>query len=1347
MKTKLLAILVAIQVILLLVYFVDINLWNTNKLKADTGKVIESKSLSERSVTSFGQDDKLQMWVGTTSGLNVYAGNNFKQMFCDPSDTTTIPDNKILTIAKDGKNQMWVGTQNGVARHIGWFKFKRYAIPYSTIGVYQIIDFGENGVLINNGVAVYCIKDDVVKEYLRFKEFNLAGNFIYPDKLNKGYWIITPTSTCHYDLQGKQTMEAVRSNANLAYTYKDGDTVWYSQSRNVSAIDLKTNKIIYKTKAELPIIPTSLYPKDEYHVYLNSAFHGLYSLDTRTDELTKITDVDFHLRHKDVTISTFFEDKDKNLWVGFQYGSFQVISRSNVAYEYFNNKAVNNETKGLTITCLDAVGKDLIGSTEDEVFYYQASRDSYKHYLYKDIFTDSPYFRQTLEDVVQYDQNKVWLISNVRILSCELKNGEIRVLKRVFSREHHGPLLGTGLKVGNKILVATNSPYLLLSDFGSDKCDSILVNENMYGNESRLVQLNDGKVLIVMKGLEMAVFNPQTNKVEHLNVNKPEQLVNADPTFVFSDSKKRIWIGTRHNGLCQYLPERKEIGVQEDIPFNNIQSIQEDDKEQLWICSHDNLLAFNPQDRTIQFSSYPTSYNSFGHTAYYRNSCKPMGEKVLVFGTSEGCVTIPLTGERKGGNGKVRISGLSVQSNDGAIKSINSDFKQGDHYTFPHGERFLSIEFGSMSYGNLERVMYQYKMEGLDRDWSAPSLKPGAQYSNLPSGTYTFKVRQVSSLKTAPLSEHELKITIKPYFWTSAAAIYFYLLCLFGLILYVQAMYLRSQRNKLKMEQLENERLRDQQTNEMNMNFFTNISHEFRNPLTLIAGPLLMLKSDESLPRSARRSINAVCVSINRMLVLIDQMLDFNKLETDALRLEVADYDVISKLNSLTTPFIESANLRNIEVLINKEEANLYARMDLDKFEKIMSNLLTNALKHTPDNGHIEIDIHEIDGKALTEFPRFAEEKSRRCLRVSVYNNGNAIEEDKIPNIFKRYYQVHNTQSVHQYGWGTGVGLYYVKRLVGLHHGEIMVRNEAHGGVSFIFAIPIEASAFTKEEHVSKHETIMQIPTDKLTDETEDKVNRNQTNVNEAAKKPVVLIVDDDTSVAQYIRSLFINDYVVINKYSAETALRDMDTIKPDIILSDVVMGDMNGYEFCRTIKSELMTCHIPVILITAKSNVNEQIEGLEGGANAYVTKPFDPRYLKAIVDSQLTNVKLLRQKLGEGELTETVKEGLADQDRKFLNDLYELMEKHISEQDLNVTTISHELLISHSKFNYKLKELTGETPGCFFRKFKLNKAAKLLREGKHNVSEVAFITGFGTVSYFSVAFKKQFGVSPSDYR
>ena len=325
-----------------------------------------------------------------------------------------------------------------------------------------------------------------------------------------------------------------------------------------------------------------------------------------------------------------------------------------------------------------------------------------------------------------------------------------------------------------------------------------------------------------------------------------------------------------------------------------------------------------------------------------------------------------------------------------------------------------------------------------------------------------------------------------------------------------------------------------------------------------------------------------------------------------------------------------------------------------------------------------------------------------------------------------------------------------------LHHGSIMVKNvhavsetsaeaSLRNGVEFTFSLPMDRSIYNKVEIAEQVRRVMQIPLNEecsMEAKTEESKNLN---------RPKILVVDDDVDVAQYLRHIFASDYEVVNRYSAEEALEDLEEVKPDLILSDIIMDKMSGYEFCRVLKNDLMFSHIPVILITAMSKMNEQIEGLKLGAVAYVTKPFDPAYLKALVVSQLQNMQTLRQRLGESTETQTLSEKVADtlseQDRKFMDELYQLMEKHSKEQDLSVSTMCKDMLISPAKFNYKVKELTGETPGTFFRKYKLNRAAVLLREGKLNVSEIAVLTGFSTAAHFSVAFKKQFGVSPSEYQ
>lgn len=411
-----------------------------------------------------------------------------------------------------------------------------------------------------------------------------------------------------------------------------------------------------------------------------------------------------------------------------------------------------------------------------------------------------------------------------------------------------------------------------------------------------------------------------------------------------------------------------------------------------------------------------------------------------------------------------------------------------------------------------------------------------------------------------------------------------------------------------------------------------------------------------------------------------------------------------------------------------------------------MSNLFTNALKYTAPGGIIRIQTSVDEGS----------------LKVSVFNSGQLMEEDKIQDVFKRYYQLSDSQDSHQYGWGSGIGLYYVKRLVELHHGEIHVKNmnavsetsseaSLRNGVEFCFSLPTDKSIYNKVEIVAQEKHVMQIP---LKVENEEGRVKNSLAGNASAPSknlPRILIVDDDVDVADYLHYLFAPDYEVVNRYSAEEALADLEEVKPDIILSDIIMGDMSGLEFCKMLKGNLSFSHIPVVLITAMASMHNQIDGLKLGAVAYITKPFDPAYLKALVKSQLQNMQMLRQRLGESTKTDSLAENVADalspQDRKFMDEVYEMMEKLLAQQDLNVNSMCRDMFISPSKFNYKIKELTGETPGIFFRKYKLNKAAQMLHEGQYSISEIAVLTGFSTAAHFSVAFKKQFGVSPSDYQ
>lgn len=880
-----------------------------------------------------------------------------------------------------------------------------------------------------------------------------------------------------------------------------------------------------------------------------------------------------------------------------------------------------------------------------------------------------------------------------------------------------------------------------------------------------MAKLSNGDIMLFMSGGHLAIFSPKTGKMKELKVAGMPQYGNLDPAFVRQDSYGNLWLGTMRDGL--YFMDMKKlymcrVNVLGDA---HIEAMVEDANRQVWVTTMRNAFFLSYANRAFLMSSLLSASQDPDDWQFYVNSACLSPSGSVVFGSSNGCKFMPPQAMNTDflrtyagihACKMLSVYGLEVKNLEGKVFAVTDEVSQLDSYTFTYDENDLKFSFYYPSFSRRSVLMCQYRLEGYDKDWQAPTYERVAHYSNLAPGKYTFHLRLISSIDRPALAERKIEIIIKPAPWWSSAAWLLY----FGIIAFVlytfNRLYLKARTNHLRLLQEQQETEREKRAKEMNMKFFANISHEFRNPLTIIAGPLMMLNADKALPDSVHSILNHVCISVNRMLRLIDQMLDFNQLETDELRLRVVEVDAAKELRQQVASFEESARVKGIKLELVIKHGNYRMWLDGDKVEKIMGNLFTNALKHTSPGGVIRISAHVDDD----------------ILVVSVFNSGKLIAEDRMQDVFKRYYQLADSQDSDLYGWGTDIGLYYVKRLVELHHGSVRVKNikvvsetledaSLRNGVEFSFALPADKSIYNKVEIADREKRVMQIPLEVKSEEgrtlevkSEEGRVKNSLAGNASVpskNQPRILIVDDDVDVAAYLHQLFASDYEVVNRYSAEEALTDLEEVKPDIILSDIIMGKMSGLEFCKMLKGNLSFSHIPVVLITAMASIHNQIDGLKLGAVAYVTKPFDPAYLKALVKSQLQNMQMLRQRLSEsietGSLSAKVADSLSLQDQKFMDELYRWMEKRSAEQDLNVATVCHDMLISPAKFNYKIKELTGETPGIFFRKYKLNKAAAWLREGKYSITEIAVLTGFSTAAHFSVAFKKQFGVSPSEYQ
>jgi DNA-binding response OmpR family regulator/nitrogen-specific signal transduction histidine kinase len=531
--------------------------------------------------------------------------------------------------------------------------------------------------------------------------------------------------------------------------------------------------------------------------------------------------------------------------------------------------------------------------------------------------------------------------------------------------------------------------------------------------------------------------------------------------------------------------------------------------------------------------------------------------------------------------------------------------------------------------------------------------------------------------------------------------------------------------------------------NKMNMSFFSNISHEFRTPLSVIKAPINLLAKSSSLKPNEKSIIELVQRSIKRMLRLVNQLMDLSKIEADALQLKVIRADLPHQIKRILEVFEFPAKEKNITLRYSGFEESFFMFIDVDKIEKILANLLSNALKFTPESGEISVSVNIITAKtASSQFSNLNKKYEDYYALIEVSDTGIGIPEDKLEAIFQRYYQIGDQKNA-TVNWGTGIGLYYTKRLLNLHHGEIMATNNIKSGSTFSFVIPVAKNAYSDSEllefidNIKKEENIVDIKPATTIEPEIAQFNNRET----------ILVVDDDVDIAYFLKNLLKTSYNVLTKYDGESALKSLDTITPSLIISDVLMPGITGYDLCKQIKTNINYCHIPVILLTAKSLLEEQIEGLEVGANAYVTKPFEPEYIQSMVKSQLENRKLLSQIITSQTNTLCVDENvLSPKDKAFLSQLYELLEKELSNSEINISLITQKMKMSRTNFYNKTKALTGDKPNTFFKQYKLNRAAEMLLTGEYNISEVADMTGFSTLSHFSTSFKKQFNCKPSEY-
>jgi len=1311
-----------------------------------------SDGLSNNSVNTICKDRDGFMWFGTATGLNRYDGYTFKIYQHAENDPESLPDNYITDIVEMPDGRFWINTARG------YVLFDKEQDCFIT----DVTGFMKN--LESGGVPEQVFVDREGNTCLsvagegcyRYKEGGKATFFSYVEHSLPEYGV-TQIAEC---------------SDGLLLIYNTGLLVCLDHA--TLAIKWKFDEI----KKYIPAgktIEFSLFVDRDNCIWAYSLM-GIWAYDCGTKswriDLTAIWS-----SRPDVIIHAVAQDIEGRIWVGKDYDGIDVFEKetgkvtSLVAHDD-NGRSLSHNT--IYDLYADRDGIMWVGTYKKGVSYYSESIFKFNMYEWGDITC-----------IEQADENKLWLGTNDhgillwnrftgkaepfwRDAERQLPNPVVSMLKSKDGKLWVGTFNGglycmngsqvRSYKEGVGNALASNNVWALVEDDkgriwiaslgGGLQClePSSGTFETYTSNNSALLENNvtslcwgdDNTLFFGTANQGVGMMDMRTREIKKVQGQSGSMKMSNDAVnHVYKDSRGLIWIATRE-GLNVYDVRRHlflDLSPVAEAKGSFIAAITEDQERNMWVSTSRKVIRVTvASDGKGSYLFDSRAYNSedgLQNCDFNQRSIKTLHNGIIVIGGLYGVnVFAPDHIRYNKMLPNVMFTGLSLfdeavkvgQSYGGRVL-IEKELNDVENVEFDYKQNIFSVSFASDNYNLPEKTQYMYKLEGFNNDWlTLPLGVHNVTFTNLAPGKYVLRVKAINSDGYVGMKEATLGIVVNPPFWMSWWA---YLLYAIGLVVvFFLARYrmLKREREKFHLQQIENEVAKNEEINNMKFRFFTNVSHELRTPLTLIISPLEgMLKETTDELQSTR--LQLMYRNAQRLLHLVNQLLDFRKGEMSTHQLSLSEGDIISYVHSVCNSFLLMADKKHIQFSFFSGIDTFSMAFDADKVGKIVMNLLSNAFKFTPEGGRVTVMIEHVAG-------------TPDMLEIKIADTGIGISDVDKEHIFERFYQADH-KGVEE-TTGNGIGLSLVRDFVTLHEGEVKVFDNIGTGSVFVIQFPVK--------HV---ETQVQLPpeTGISIGEEEDKEIKEETREETERKDfPLLLIVDDNEDFRIFMRYSLELQYRVKLAVNGNEAWEMMQEELPDLVISDVMMPQMDGNELCRLIKQDKRTAHIPVILLTARQNTEAKLEGLQTGADDYVTKPFN-----------MTILVLRIRKLIELSRYHRVTQGMIDPvpseivitslDEKLIEKAIKYVEDNMSRTELSVEELSRELGMSRVHLYKKLLQITGKTPIEFIRVIRLKRAAQLLRESQLHVSEVAFEVGFNNPKYFSRYFKDEFGVLPSVYQ
>ncbi len=1324
--------------------------------------------LSNSLIYQVYQDSKGIIWVATEDGLNRYDGSKFTIYKHDQQDPHSILNNYVRLLFEDSKGHLLIGYYNGLQVYDhATDAFKQ--IPLFPAGGEQLdahvisITERQNGeVLVGTaGYGVFSLKFEGTEPKVQQIQQQIPANFIdylFEDK-DQNLWIasqdkgiirIGKNGKVKYFNSSKKTP---RSTITSICQDKEGNVYLSSVSNglfvhNKIADDL--NHIPYPPSPNLSI--STLYLSKTNELYLGTDGEGIKIYDLKkkiiTDGNFNVATFDF----KKSKVHSILEDQAGNLWLGIYQKGVMLLPATASNFKYIGYKSINNNTVGsnaILSVVEDHEGTLWVGTDSDGLYSIGANGEQKAHFTH----TDDPASVSSSIMSIYEDSNKdLWLGSYLHGLAkLNRKTGKCDYITSIRD-ENSNPVERIFSVVEdrqNTLWIATMGAGLFSMDLRSQKVTQYVAPPGS-NNEGAKNFLHNRWINCLLLTSKNKLYIGTYDGIGCLDL-KTKNFASTHGTnnllhgyIVYSlheDQKGNIWIGTS-KGLL-YLDTStskiKAYTMEDGLPSNVVSAVKGDKSGNIWISTNYGITKLNPKNSSFisYYANDGLQGNEFSKGAAFVNNSGQIFfggiNGITYFNPEEITNTISASGKKL----EARITGFYIHNQavkkgmkSGKYDIVDTAVMDAANFHLSHKDNSFSIELSTIDFANPERITYQYSLQ--DGDWI--NLRPGTNtvnFTDMAPGTYHFRFRAKDYSHYSAIKE--IVVDISPAWYFSALAKAAYLLILAFVFLLVVQQIRHRQRTRLKMQ----EHMHAKQINDAKLQFFINISHEIRTPMTLIISPLKKLMSVDK-DRERQKTYATMHRNSERILHLINQLMDIRKIDKGQMQLAFLETEIVGFIKELCTIFEEQSQSKNIQLRFHHKMELLPVWIDPNNFDKVILNVLSNAFKFTPENGKIDIYLHTGENESVAN-------ELRQYFEIIISDSGIGIAESEQEKIFECFYQVQTPQN-HFVG-GTGIGLNLTQSIVELHHGSIRAENNKESkGCRFVMRLPLGKDHLQKEE-LAEPLPLVQKPEPALhvlstpADDTDEVKAKSKT-------RKRVLVVDDDEEIRNYICQEFASEYHMTACANGKEALSILLSKTPDLIISDVMMPEMDGITLCRKIKQNVNINHIPIVLLTARSEEEDNLEGLGIGADTYLVKPFNIEILKKTVESLIKNREMLRNNFSgnQQQNTKIQKIAIKSADEKLLTKLLDVINQNIDNPALSVEMLASEIGISRVHLHRKMKELTNQSTRDFIRNIRLQQAADLLSSKHINISEVAFAVGFTNLASFSAAFKELYGVPPTAY-